>query len=62
MSCGAEMNQPACYYTPMLAEVNPRTAALLRAHTPVAVGWKNAELAWISTMHAIWEMNRLCAA
>ncbi len=37
MSCGAEMNQPACYYTPMLAEVNPRTAALLRAHTPVAV-------------------------
>ncbi|MGO9112986.1 MAG: ankyrin repeat domain-containing protein [Thermoguttaceae bacterium] len=36
VACGAELNQPGCYYTPMLAEVNPRTAALLRAHTPVA--------------------------
>ncbi|MGA2259763.1 MAG: ankyrin repeat domain-containing protein [Thermoguttaceae bacterium] len=36
LDCGAELDQPACYYTPMLAEVNPRTAALLRVHTLVA--------------------------
>ncbi len=36
MGCGAELDQPGCYYTPMLAEVNPRTAAVLMTHTPVA--------------------------
>ena len=36
MNCEAELDQPACYYTPMLAEVNPRTAAVLMTHTLVA--------------------------
>jgi ankyrin repeat protein len=34
--CGAELDVPGCYYSPMLAEVNPRTAAALMGHTPVA--------------------------
>lgn len=36
IGCGAELDQPGCYYTPMLAEVAPRTAALLKAHPLVA--------------------------
>jgi ankyrin repeat protein len=37
---GADLGQPGCYYTPMLAEVSPRTAAMLKKHKSVVLALK----------------------
>ena len=62
MECGTELDQPGCYYTPMLAEVAPKTAALLKAQFFVAQALEERGPRWILTVHVISEISAMCEA
>ena len=59
IGCGADLNRPGCYYTPMLSELSPRSAAILKKHTPVANLLEKSGAWWTFTMPVTWGMKRL---